>query len=57
MMKKTYITPEIEVNQVELQGHLMDISIIDTELEDGDDVGLVNEENEFNEDWNIWGKD
>lgn len=54
-MKKTYMTPAMEIEQTEVS-QMMALSIIDgsaqgTGSEDGD--GLVHED----KDWNIWNED
>ncbi len=51
-MEKKYIKPELQVIQVELHNHLMDISINRTELENNSSVGLV----KGGTDWDIFGE-
>jgi len=50
-MKKMYITPEVEINETQVE-QMMALSIIDGGA-DGSEV-LVEEENDV---WNIWGEE
>jgi hypothetical protein len=55
-MKNTYIIPESVIVELGTRNHLMNVSIVEKELADGSNVGLVKEETSVT-DKSLWDEE